>query len=268
MTTENVTSCDGTSIAFETLGSGPAVILVDGAMCSRRLGPMDSLAAELKSQFTVYKYDRRGRNESGDTAPYAIQKEVEDLEAIIARANQPVFLFGMSSGALLSLQAATGNAKLKRVAIYEPPFTHTQAQFDEGAAHTFKLKQLIANKKPGSAVRYFLTKMLKAPLFFVLMMQFMPIWKKLTAIAHTLPYDSEISADPTLPLRLKQIKIPIFVVSGEKSVGFLRDAVDALSKLLPSHKRLQLGGQNHTVSMKLLAPHVISFFNDDELSKL
>src|SRR4051794_6315211 len=117
-----VTSADGTSIAYEVAGAGPAVILVDGAMCHRSGGPMRPLAALLRSRFTVYAYDRRGRGDSGDTAPYAVAREVEDLAALVEAAGGAACAYAISSGGALVLAAVAAGVPLTRLAIYEPPF--------------------------------------------------------------------------------------------------------------------------------------------------
>ena len=123
----HVISKDGTRIAYERMGSGPAVVLIDGALCSRAFGPMPKIAALLKDHFTVYLYDRRGRGESGDTQPYSKAREVEDIGALVQAAGGAAFAVGLSSGAALALEAAASGLPLRKLAVYEPPFVTTDA---------------------------------------------------------------------------------------------------------------------------------------------
>lgn len=120
-TVSSVRSADGTTIAFERSGAGPALILVEGAGCYREFGPLRSLSEWLAADFTVFTYDRRGRGESTDTLPYAIEREVDDLAALIAEAGGSASLYGVSSGALLALQAAASGLAISRLALFEPP---------------------------------------------------------------------------------------------------------------------------------------------------
>jgi pimeloyl-ACP methyl ester carboxylesterase len=119
---KTTTSKDGTRLAYEQLGSGPALVLVDGAMCGRAFGPMAELAARLAPRFTVYHYDRRGRGDSGDTPPYAVEREVEDLAAIVDAAGGSAYLYGTSSGAVLALRAAAAGVRVPKMVLFEPPF--------------------------------------------------------------------------------------------------------------------------------------------------
>ena len=139
----HVTSKDGTRIAYERLGKGPAVVLIDGAMCSRAFGPMPKIAALLAQHFTVYLYDRRGRGESGETQPYAKARELEDIEALIGAAGGPVFAVGLSSGAALALEAAARSTRIARLAVYEPPYMVDNPRFAE-VDHEGNLKALVA----------------------------------------------------------------------------------------------------------------------------
>ena len=127
------TSRDGTAIAFDRMGEGPPLVLVDGALSHRGLGPMRGLADALAADFAVYRYDRRGRGESGDTAPYAVAREVEDLEAVIAQAGGAAAVFGISSGGALALEAAASGLPATRLALYEPPYGVEPAGSDRGA---------------------------------------------------------------------------------------------------------------------------------------
>jgi pimeloyl-ACP methyl ester carboxylesterase len=181
----HVISKDGTRIAYERMGTGPAVVLIDGAMCSRAFGPMPKIAALLKDHFTVYLYDRRGRGESGDTEPYSKAREVEDIDALVRAAGGSAFAVGLSSGAALALEAAASGLPLRKLAVYEPPFVTTDSA-QQQPDHLDKLKALVAGGERGAAVKYFMRDMVNVPAPFVLMMQVMRgVWNKLKAVAHT-----------------------------------------------------------------------------------
>ncbi|MGH3372443.1 MAG: alpha/beta fold hydrolase, partial [Nocardioidaceae bacterium] len=186
-----VISADGTAIAYDRTGQGPAVVLVDGALCSRAQGPMPELAPLLAPYFTVYTYDRRGRNESGDTAPYAVDREVEDLAAVIAEAGGSASVYGTSSGAALALTATAKGLPIDRLVAFEAPFvvddTRKPYPSDWGAQ--------LAAATPGDAVKYFMSKCIGLPGFVVALMRLMPAWKGMTAVAHTLPYDAALLGD-------------------------------------------------------------------------
>src|SRR5690242_11087664 len=195
---DKITSRDGTEIAFDRTGSGPPLILVDGALCSRAFGPMPKLAPMLASRFSVYLYDRRGRGASTDTKPYAREREVEDLEALIGEAGGSASLLGLSSGGALALEAAASGLAIEKVAAYEPPYmvTPVDRARHAGANHQAQLERLIAAGRRGDAVKYFMRDMVGVPAIFVLLMRFMPgVWPKLANVASTLPYDAAIMGD-------------------------------------------------------------------------
>ena len=158
----DVRSKDGTTIAYERSGSGPALILVDGALCSRAFGPSPKLAPLLARHFTVYAYDRRGRGESGDTPPYSPEREVEDIAALIEAAGGSASLLGLSSGGALALEAAASGLPVDKVVAYEPPYVDDGGQRG-GAAHEGQLKRLLAGGDRGGAVKYFMKDMVGAP---------------------------------------------------------------------------------------------------------
>jgi pimeloyl-ACP methyl ester carboxylesterase len=255
-----VHSRDGTPIAFDRSGSGQPLILVDGALCSRRFGPMPKLAPLLARQFTVYHYDRRGRNESGDTPPYSVTREVEDLAALIQEAGGSAFVYGVSSGAALALEAAARGLRIRKLALYEPPFV-VATNGGRPADHVAQLKQHISADRRGDAVKYFMTKMVGMPGLLVLPMRLMPMWSKLEAVAHTLPYDAAIVLDETLlGERAARVGVPTLVIGGEKSPAGLRHAVQATGAVVPGAERRFLKGQTHNVSPQALAPVLLEYF--------
>jgi len=255
-------SKDGTSIAYEKRGNGPAIILVDGALCSRAFGPMAKLADQLVQHFTVYLYDRRGRNESSDTSPYAPQKEIEDLEAIIKEAGGRASLVGLSSGAALSLQAAAAGLPVEKLVLYEAPYIASPGDKHSNADHVGNLKNLIASDNRGGAVKYFMRDMVGAPALFVALFPLMPVWKKLKAVAHTLPNDASIMGNFAVPEKLAaSVNKPTLIIGGSKSPATLKTAVSNLAKAIPGSKLLMLEGQNHNVNAKALAPAILNFLN-------
>jgi pimeloyl-ACP methyl ester carboxylesterase len=255
-----VTSKDGTRIAYEKSGSGFPLILVDGALCSRDFGPMSKLAPLMAEHFTVYMYDRRGRNESGDTLPYSAGREIEDIEALITEAGGAAYVFGISSGAALSLAAAAKGLNITKLALYEPPFEVPGAT--DGAPKDMlpQLKTMVAEDRRGDAVKYFM-KVVGVPSFGIFVMTLLPIWKKLKAVAHTLPYDITILDGFTLPEnRAKAIKVPTLVAAGTKTSEPLKRSVKRLSELIPDNQFKMLDGQTHNVSEKAIGPILIEFF--------
>ena len=256
-------SRDGTRIAFTKMGSGPSVVLVDGAFCYRENGPAPDLAPPLAQHFTVFVYDRRGRGESGDTPPYAIEREIEDLRAIVDEAGGTADVVGVSSGAALALQAVASGVKVKKLVLYEPPYVTNGARprsFENPKSH---LQQLVSAGDRAGAVRFFLRDVVGAPRAFVFAMPLlMPnTWKKLKLVAHTLPYDLTILSDRSvLNERSRLISVPTLVLGGEKSPKELRDAVGAVATALPDGRSRFLSGQDHIVSGPALAPVLFEYF--------
>jgi pimeloyl-ACP methyl ester carboxylesterase len=256
----HVTSKDGTTIAYERSGSGPALILVDGALCSRGFGPSPKLVPLLAPHFTVYAYDRRGRGQSADTHPYARAREVEDIAALVEAAGGPAFLLGLSSGGALALEAAASGLPVRKVVAYEPPYVD-DGGLRGGAAHEGQLKRLLAAGNRGGAVKYFMKDMVGAPAPFVVMMRLMPwIWRKLEAVAHTLPYDAAVMTEFRIPrARFASIGVPALVMNGAKSDPRLREAARSIADAIPAARYQELAGQTHNVKPDVLAPAVVEF---------
>jgi pimeloyl-ACP methyl ester carboxylesterase len=259
---KKVISKDGTAIAYDQTGSGPPLILVDGAFCSRTFGPMPKLAPLLAPHFTVIAYDRRGRGDSTDTKPYAVAREIEDLDALIKEVGGSAFVMGMSSGAVLSLRAAAAGLNIKKLALYEPPFMVDRTTGHQPPAdHTAQLTQLIASGQRSEAAKYYLVRVIGIPSIFYYVMRLSPMWSKMKAIAPSLPYDSAVMGDFGFPAELlATITTPTLVSGGEKSPALLHRAVDAVSKTMPNTQRRMLAGQTHNVDVKVLAPVLEEFF--------
>ena len=256
-----VRSKDGTTIAYQRSGNGPSLILVDGALCSRAFGPSLKIASLLAEQFTVYTYDRRGRGESGDTPPYAPAREVEDIAALIEAAGGSAVLVGLSSGGALSLEAAASGLAVNKVVAYEPPYVDDSGERG-GAAHKVRLEHLLADGNRGGAVKYFMKDMVGAPAPLVVMMRLMPwIWRKLEAVAHTLPYDAAVMTAFRIPrARFASIEVPVLVMNGGKTDPRLRNAARTIADVVPAARYGELAGQTHNVKPGVLAPAVAEFF--------
>jgi len=260
---KKVRSKDGTAIAFDRIGHGSPVILVDGALCYRAMGPSTSLARLLAPHFSVFTYDRRGRGDSGDTAPYAVEREVEDLEALVNEAGGAAFVWGTSSGAALALEATSRLSGIKKLALYEAPFI-----VDDSRPTTeddwVRINEAVAAGRRSEAVTLFL-KVVGAPRFFIVVMRLMPVWSKLKALAHTLPYDGAIVQDnqkgkPLPASRWASVRVPTLVMDGGNSPAWMRHANLALANVLPNAQYLTLEGQTHMVTAKVHAPVLADFF--------
>jgi pimeloyl-ACP methyl ester carboxylesterase len=259
---KKVISKDGTTIAFDQAGTGPAVILVGGALSDRSAGR--PLAALLAPRFSVFSYDRRGRGDSGDTAPYAVEREVEDIEALINEAGGSAFVYGMSSGAVLALEAARRLAII-RLALYEPPFIVDNSRAPVPVDYVKQLTELISLGRRGDAVEYFMTKAVDVPAEYVAQMRNAPSWRAMEALAHTLAYDGAIMGNTLLgnPLpaeRWTSVTVATLVMDGGDSPAWARNGVQAIVDILPNARRRTLAGQTHAVTPEVLAPVLAEFF--------
>jgi len=255
------TSRDGTIIAYTKRGSGPPLIIVDGVFCYRENGPATELASLLAQHYTVFTYDRRGRGESGDTAPYAVDREIDDLRALEKEAGATPFVLGISSGAALTLQAVASGVDAKKIALYEPPYAADGTRRMEDART--RLQSFISAGDRAGAVRSFMTDVFGAPRGFVFLMPFlMPTaWKRNKLVVHTAPYDLTILGDRSvLNERSSSIQVSTLVIGGEKSPKGLHDAVAAVAKALPKGKSRFLAGQDHNVSGPILVPVLFEYF--------
>ncbi|MEW9556087.1 alpha/beta fold hydrolase [Nonomuraea sp. NPDC050783] len=256
----HVTSADGTTIAYERTGDGPALILVDGAMCHRAAGPMRPLAALLQDRFTVYTYDRRGRGDSSDTPPYAPAREVEDLRALVAEAGGQAYAHGMSSGAALVLAAAATGSGIIRLSLYEPPFTEEAEDGVRAKEYTERLRRLLDAGRRGDAVALFMARV-GVPAPAVEGMRAQPGWAGLEAIAPTLAYDDELLDGGRLPReRAAAVTVPVLVLAGGAGHPALQRAARATADALPSGRLRTLDGQTHDVAPEALAPVLTEFF--------
>lgn len=264
-----VISRDGTVIAYERLGEGPPLILVDGALCYRASGPMRELARLLAPHFTVYLYDRRGRGESGETLPWSAGREVEDLAALVEAAGGSAWLFGISSGAALALDAAR-DLEVPAVAVYEPPFIVDDSRTPVAPDFVPGLHACLAEGRRAETVKRFM-RLVGMPGPLVALMPVFPGWKKLTAVAHTVPYDLTLldgtQSGRALPRdRWSAVTQPSLVLDGGKSPPWMRRGVGALAEVLPAARYRTLPGQNHMVKAEVLAPALVEFFAERRAS--
>jgi pimeloyl-ACP methyl ester carboxylesterase len=263
-TDSTVVSADGTRIAYTRVGRGPAVILVDGALCHREFGPSGKVAEELKSHFTVYTYDRRGRGRSGDASSYDPAREVEDLAALIEEAGGRAHVCGVSSGAALALEAARRGLPIGRLALYEAPFIVDDGRAPLPDDYMAAQRRAIADGRPGDAVRRFM-RAVGVPAVVVTMMRFTPAWPKLKKVAHTLPYDGsfveEFQRGRPLPAgRWASVTVPTAVIDGGKSPDWMRNANAALAAAVPGSVHRTLPGQTHMVEPAVLASALVQHF--------
>lgn len=256
-----VTSKDGTKIAYEKQGTGPAVILVDGAFCYRGFGPMPHLAELLAPHFTVYTYDRRGRGGSSNTRPFAVEREVEDIDALIQEAGGSAFLFGTSSGGCLVLEADMElGAKIRKLAIYEAPYNSEEAAQQEWKEYRKNLAALLAEDRRGDAAALFM-QLVGTPADQVEGMRHAPVWSLFEAVAPTLAYDAaDIGEDRAVPTqRVTKVTSPALVMNGTV-LPFMQDSAIALAEAIPHAQHRTLEGQSHDVNLEVLAPVLVEFF--------
>jgi pimeloyl-ACP methyl ester carboxylesterase len=263
-TTSTAISADGTTIAFETTGRGPALVLVDGALCSRTMGPSGDLSAQLADRFTVVRYDRRGRGGSGaGTSPYAVGREVEDLLAVLAAVGGHAHVLGISSGAALALEAARGGAPIDRLAVFEAPFILDDTHPANDPLLPERLQELVDRGRRGQAVATFL-RTVGAPAPMVALMRLTPVWRKLTAVAHTLPYDLSIvvpfeQGEPLPDGYYDAVAVPTLVLVGGRSPAYMRSSQAAIADALTGGRLDELPRQTHMVKAAVLAPVVADF---------
>ena len=259
-----VLSKDGTAIAFDQSGQGPALILVAGATATRLAEA--SLAAALAPHFTVFAYDRRGRGASSDTAPYAVEREVEDIEALINEAGGSAFVFGHSSGAVLALEAARLlPTKITKLAVYEPPFIIDDRRPPVPQDYVPHLNELIAAGRRDEAVEYFMTDAMLVPAEMVAQMRQSPMWPQIEAVAHTIPYDGTIMGDtmsgnPSTIRKWASVTVPTLVMVGGASPAFFHNGTQTLVDILPNAQYRHLKDQDHGPADEVLTPALVGFF--------
>jgi hypothetical protein len=250
---------DGTAIAYERSGHGPPVILVMGAFNDRGTGA--PLAEFLAPDFTVFTYDRRGRGDSGDTAPYAVEREIDDLAALLGAAGGSAAVFGFSSGAVLGLQAAAHGLAIAKLALYDAPFD-VDGHHRPAVDHAARLAALVQAGRRGDAVEYFQSHVVGLPAELVAQIRHAPVRPALELMAHTLVYDMAIIGDGSLPTGLAAaVQGPVLVIDGgDFGRAAMRRAAQALAAALPDGRHLALEEQHHQIVPGAIGPALRAFF--------
>lgn len=257
---QHTTSADGTEIAYERQGHGPAVVLVGGAFNDRHSSA--ELATALSPHFTAVSYDRRGRGDSGDTPPYTVQRELEDLEAVIGAVGTTAFAHGMSSGGALLLRAAAAGVPLTRISVMEPPFRVAGAP-PAPPRYLETLIELTSTGRNDEAVAYFMTDAVGLPPEAVAQTRQMPMWAGLVTMAPTLVYDAHVMGDSQLAIDvLAAVTAPTLVLHSTSSAPWLQSAAAATAEALPGARLRGLEGGFHSVPPDVLAAALTEFFID------
>ena len=258
---QTVRSADGTAIAFDRSGAGPALILVVGALQER--AATRALAAALAPHFTVYSYERRGRGSSGDTAPYSVDREIEDLGALVAEAGGSAFAFGHSSGAMLALEAAARGLAVTKLAVYEPPYVVDQGLAGRRVTMAAELSGLISAGRRSDAVQHFLIEAVELRPAVVAVIRASRMWPAMEALAPTLLYDLALADGGLIPAaRLARIGVPALFLDGTASPDWARRSVRAAAAVVPGARHVSIDGQDHSVADGVLAPLLVDYFQE------
>lgn len=257
----HVTSKDGTIIAFERSGNGPPVLLVDGALGFREQYGGRALAEDLANDFIAVTYDRRGRGQSTDSSLYAVEREIEDIEALIDEVGAPVFLYGLSSGAVLALRVASqlGERNVVALALHEPPLSTDSDGMRDFEQYAGEVRGLLDAGRRGDAVAFFLGDMMPPEMLDEL--RHSPEWPVMESVAHTLAYDNEVMGDSGVPAAIAgRATMRTLLLVGDQSPDFKRQAAEALVEAMPSAELMVLAGQDTRVSPENLRPVLRDFF--------
>ena len=274
---ETTKSADGTVIAYDRAGQGPPLIVTVGAFSDRKTFVPP---ADLTARFTVYTYDRRGRGDSGDTQPYSPEREVADLAAVIKAATEPgagpeagsgagsgdgsaggaAFVYGHSSGAALALRAAWEGVPMAAVVAYEPPYVIPGTR-EVAINPAARIGELVVAGRRGDAVRFWFNDVVQVPAQVVTMMEGSPMWAGLEKLAHTLPYDLELTGDQGVPAaNLATITAPVLVVGGANSPDWFHRTVEETAAAIPGANLVTLEGYDHNAPPEVISPLLTEFF--------
>jgi len=252
-------SRDGTRIVFETGGSGPALVVVNGALSDR--SSVTPLRSYLEPHFTVVGYDRRGRCDSGDTAPYAPEREIEDLAAVIEAVAAPAFVYGHSSGGILALRSAASGVAMRRLAVNEPPFILPNTRPLPGSDVTARIEALLSSGDREGALQLFLLEQVGLPEAALARLSTSPAWPRMIVLAHTAAYDSMLAGtDEFAPSEFTSLSVRTLVLHGTTNFPWIIATARKLAEILPDAEIVQLDGQPHSPAPDVLAPHLIRFF--------
>jgi pimeloyl-ACP methyl ester carboxylesterase len=260
-----VTSNDSTQIGYDSVGSGPPLILVAGATQYRAMDQTTPELARLVAEggHAVFNYDRRGRGESGDTLPYAVEREIEDIEALVAAAGGEASLFGMSSGAVLAAEAAARGVAVTKLVMYEPPMLLDDSGPEPDLSYVERIEGL-ARDGDGDAMAYFMSSVVDMPAEQVEGFRQSPAWAGFAAVEHTLAYDGRIMepfgrGEPIPPGRWAAALAPALAIAGGDSPEWMQNAARAAAEALPNGEARILPGQTHQFDPKVLAPELLEF---------
>ncbi|TDE34868.1 alpha/beta hydrolase [Actinomadura sp. 6K520] len=252
-----VVSRDGTTIAYEKAGDGPPIVLLNGAFRDHTI--FESLVPELAPHCTTYVYDRRGRGQSGDSPDYAVEREIEDLVAVIDEAGGQAVVFAGSCGANLAIEAALAGAPITKLGLHEP-FYRVGDNPKPPADFADTLRALVADGRRGEAAEYFLTEMMWLDPEMIANWRQTPLWATNEANAHTLLYDTAICGDFEVPARrLASLRTPALVVNSENTGDWLREAARETAAALPNGWGMQLPGSWHRIEMDILGRVLAGF---------
>jgi pimeloyl-ACP methyl ester carboxylesterase len=267
--TENVSSAavsaDGTVIAFTAWGEGDPLIIIDGATAYPAINPTNEEVGRLLSdEFRTYAYDRRGRGQSTDTAPYAVEREIEDLAALIEVAGAPATVFGWSSGAVLALDAAAAGLPITRLALFEPPFVVDDSRAPLPADYVERLDAAVADGRLGDAAELFMTAAAGLPAEAVDGIRQSEFWPVMEAVAPTIAYDGRImgatmSGAPLPRERWAGVTVPALVMHGTGTFPFIIAGARALAELLPTATLQAVKGEQHSAPAGVLASALRDF---------
>jgi pimeloyl-ACP methyl ester carboxylesterase len=255
-----ITSKDGTRIAYEKAGQGPALVIVGGVLGDHTQHA--GLARLLSEHFTAYNIDRRGHGESGFTAPYAVEREVEDIAAILSEAGGSAFVYGTSALGMLSLEAAARGlaSRMKKLAVWEPPYFLEGARPPLPQDYREQLEKMLAENRRGDMIELWMTRAVGMPAEFVAQMRHAPFWSGQEAFAHTLVYDAILTGDFSLPKeRIATVTVETLVIDGG-TTPWLSKAADAVAAVLPNAQRYTIPGQPHNGADEAMAPVLIEQF--------
>ncbi|CCH31195.1 alpha/beta hydrolase [Actinosynnema sp. NPDC047251] len=253
-----VTSKDGTPISVDRFGEGPPLVLIEGAL--NDLATTVPLGTLLSSRFTVFAYDRRGRGASGDVQPYSVDREIEDLDAVLAETGEPPYVFGNCSGGALVLEAAARGREFAALALYEPPYSLPEDR-SLPARYSARLESFIAEGRRGDALELFMKGCADLTDEAVTQVRSSPMWAGLETLAPTLRYDDALMGDCSLPVeRLSKVRTPTLVIDGGDSLPWARNGVQALADVLPNGRRHSMPGHTHLLVPDAVAPLLVDFF--------
>ncbi|WP_414853894.1 alpha/beta fold hydrolase [Brevibacillus sp. IT-7CA2] len=261
---KTIQSKDGTTLAYDVYGSGPALLFITGATCFRSFEPVLHDAHVFAEQFTVYHYDRRGRGDSGNTLPYAFEREIEDIEAMIDAAGGTAYLYGHSSGAILALEAAMKlGDKVSKLVLYDASYSSNEVDQREFNELGQSVNNLLDTGDHSEAISLFLEG-IGIPKEVIFYMQQSPQWETMVALAPTLAYDISLASDLPPLEKAHHLRVPTLIIVGEKSPASLHDVASQLSQAIPHAQCSQLADQDHMPNPTVLLPLLTGFLTHNE----